>query len=221
VEAKQAEGLKSATIQKHVGLLRSAINLSVKLGQFRNANPFTGIGNSDGKDKLERSPFTEADMIYLRSRLGELKPELQLLWIVLATTWMRLSEAFEIKEEDIEGGVRFVTVGTKTPQSRRRVPVPADLEPYLPPTITGPLFTGVSKIMGKDLNRFIRRVGIIDERKVLHSLRHRAASRLRAAKCPPDVRYQLLGHEITTVAEDYGEGFPVPILKEWIDKISW
>jgi integrase len=80
---------------------------------------------------------------------------------------------------------------------------------------------GVSKIMGKDLNRFIRRVGIIDERKVLHSLRHRAASRLRAAKCPPDVRYQLLGHEITTVAEDYGEGFPVPILKEWIDKISW
>ena len=86
---------------------------------------------------------------------------------------------FEITEERTEGGVRSV-VGRKTPQSRRRVRIPAVVIPYLPTKITGPLFAGVPKIMGKDLNRFIRSVGIVDRSKVLHSLRHRAKDKLRS-----------------------------------------
>ena len=43
--------------------------------------------------------------------------------------------------------------------------------------------------------RHMRRIGIIDERKVLHCLRHRAKDRLRAASCPQDIQYHLLGHE--------------------------
>jgi hypothetical protein len=31
----------------------------------------------------------------------------------------------------------------------------------------------------------------------------------------------LLGHEKKTVAEGYGLGFPVPLLKRWIDKIGF
>jgi hypothetical protein len=34
------------------------------------------------------------------------------------------------------------------------------------------------------------------------------------------VRWALLGHEEKTVAAGYGEGFPVPLLKKWIDKIG-
>jgi hypothetical protein len=64
-------------------------------------------------------------------------------------------------------------------------------------------------------------IGIIDKRKVVHSLRHRAQDRLRAAGCPQDVRWELLGHERKTVAEDYGKGSPVPLLKRWIDKIGF
>jgi hypothetical protein len=46
------------------------------------------------------------------------------------------------------------------------------------------------------------------------------ADRLRAAGCPEDVRWALLGHEEKTVAAGYGEGFPVPLLRKWIDKIG-
>jgi len=56
--------------------------------------------------------------------------------------------------------------------------------------------------------------------KVVHSLRHRAQDRLRAAGCPEDVRWALLGHEEKTVASGYGESFPVPLLRKWIDKIG-
>lgn len=65
-----------------------------------------------------------------------------------------------------------------------------------------------------------RRHCITDARKVIHSLRHRAQDRLRAAGCPEDVRWELLGHEKETVAAGYGEGSPVPLLRKWIDKIG-
>ena len=45
--------------------------------------------------------------------------------------------------------------------------------------------------------------------------------RLRAAGCREDVRWEILGHEKKTVAEGYGEGFPVPVLKRWIDRIGF
>jgi hypothetical protein len=43
----------------------------------------------------------------------------------------------------------------------------------------------------------------------------------RAAGCPEDTRWAILGHEEKTVAAGYGEGFPVPLLKRWIDKIGF
>jgi hypothetical protein len=69
--------------------------------------------------------------------------------------------------------------------------------------------------------RFIRRIGINDERKVLHSLHHRAKNRLRAEGCPEDIQLAILGHEKKTVASGYGKGFPITVLKPWVEKISW
>jgi integrase len=103
----------------------------------------------------------------------------------------------------------------------RRVPLPADVLPYLPKAIKGKLFDSTPAAASKRLNRFLRDCGIADPRKVLHSLRHRAQDRLRAAGCPEDVRWAILGHEEETVAAGYGEGFPVPMLKKWADKIGF
>ena len=141
-------------------------------------------------------------------------------------TGMRLSEAFEIDGEEKERGVRYVIVGKKTDQSLRRVPLPAAVLPYLPKSIKGPLFDRTkhkdpSDVASKRLNRFLDDCGIADPRKVVHSLRHRAQDRLRAAGCPEDVRWSMLGHEEETVAAGYGEGFPVPMLRKWIDKIGF
>ena len=101
----------------------------------------------------------------------------------------------------------------------RRVPLPADVLPYLPATIKGPLFK--SDGASKRLNTFLRAVGIADPAKCVHSLRHRAKDRLRAAGCPLNLQYELLGHESRTVASGYGNGSPVPLLKEWIDQIGF
>ena len=219
VQYFESQGLRSATIQKKITWLNAAVNLAIKELKLT-FNPFSGIVPKRD-DKQKRLPLSEADIKNAKRELGQLDENDQLLFRLLAATGMRLSEAFEIDSELKERGCRYVIIGKKTPQSHRRVPLPAAVLPYLPKVIKGPLFEGGTPAASKRLNKFIRRIGIGDKGKVLHSLRHRAQDRLRAAGCPVDYRWALLGHEEETVAEGYGLGFPVPMLKKWIDRIGF
>jgi integrase len=218
----ESRGLKSATIAKKVGWLTAACNLAIKEGRLK-FNPFASIvpARNDG---IRRLPLSDADMRLIKRNLNKLSDLDRILFRFLAATGMRLSEAFEIDGEMNERGVRYVIVGKKTEQSLRRVPLPACMLPYLPKVIKGRLFVtehlDPPDMASKRLGKFLDDIGIIDPRKVVHSLRHRAQDRLRAAECPEDIRWAILGHEERTVAAGYGEGFPVPLLKKWIDKIG-
>jgi integrase len=215
----EGQKLKSATIQKKLAWPTAAVNLAIKEGRLR-FNPFSSIVPKRD-DKQTRLPLNEADIKNVQSNLDRLDKGDQVLFRLLATTGMRLSEAFEIDDEMKERGCRYVIVGKKTEQSMRRVPLPAGVLPHLPKSIKGRLFEGGAPAASKRLNRFLNDCGIADARKVVHSLRHRAQDRLRAAGCPEDVRWAILGHEERTVAAGYGEGFPVPLLRQWIDKIGF
>jgi integrase len=219
----EIEGLKSATIAKKVGWLTAACNLAIKEGRLK-FNPFASIVPKRD-DKQRRLPLTDADMKEVKRNLAQLSESDQLLVRLLGSTGMRLSEAFEIEAEGKEKGCRYVIVGKKTEQSLRRVPLPAAVLQFVPKTITSPLFPRTTRdppdAASKRLARFLDDCGIVDPRKVTHSLRHRAQDRLRAAGCPEDIRWAILGHEEETIAAGYGEGFPVPLLRKWIDKIGF
>lgn len=216
----EGRGLKSATIRKKIGWLTAAVKLEMDNKEPRlKFNPFSRVvPRRDDKD--DRLPLDSADMKAIRDGLGGLAKSDQVLLRLLASTGLRLGEAFQINSEATERGCRYVVIGTKTAQSRRRVPLPGAALPFLPKSIREPLFKGGAPAASKRLNRFLRDVGIDDRRKVVHSFRHRAKDRLRAAGCPMDVQYELLGHEDTTVAAGYGKGSPVPTLRKWIDKIG-
>ncbi|MGB6534921.1 MAG: tyrosine-type recombinase/integrase [Xanthobacteraceae bacterium] len=215
----EGEGLRSATIQKKIGWLTAAVNLAIKEGRLK-FNPFASIVPKRD-DKQKRLPLNDADMKECKRNLDKIDGADSLLFRLLATTGMRLSEAFEIDGEEKEKGCRYIIVGKKTEQSLRRVPLPTALLPHLPKIIKGPLFmNGNEAAASKRLNRFLNDCGIVDPRKVVHSLRHRAQDRLRAAGCPEDIRWAILGHEEKTVASGYGEGFPVTVLRKWVDKIG-
>jgi integrase len=216
---EQAGGeIKSATLRRRLVPLIATVNLAIGEGKLT-FNPFVNCV-SNHNDSERRLPFTDDDMVLIRENLHRLDDKDRLLVCLLATTGLRRGEAFEIDQEQTEGGCRFVIVGTKTEASRRRVPFPAELLPYLPEKIAGPLFTGRKDSTTKRLIAFLRKIGITDPNKVPHSFRHRAQDRLRAAGVPEDMRWALLGHEKRTVASGYGKGFPVPMLKEAIDKIG-
>lgn len=218
--------LATKTIEKKIAWLNAAVNLAIEEGRHKSINPFSSIIPEDKDKSRRRLPLSDADMKHIKRNLDRLDKPDQLLVRLLASTGMRISEAFEIDGEEKERGVRYVMIGKKNAQSLRRVPLPAAVLPCLPKSIGGPLFNrsknaDPSDAASKRLNRFLDDCGIVDKRKVVHSFRHRAADRLRAAECPEDVRWSILGHEEETVAAGYGEGFPVTVLKKWIDKIGF
>jgi integrase len=216
----EGDGRKSATIAKKIGWLNAMVNLAIKENKLK-FNPFASVVPKRD-DKQRRLPLSDADVRECKRNLDKLSKSDQLLIRLLGSTGMRLSEAFEIEGEEKEKGCRYVVVGKKTEQSLRRVPLPAAVLPFVPKTIKGPLFAGnTAAAASKRLNRFLNDCGIADPRKVVHSLRHRAQDRLRAAGCPEDVRWAILGHEEETVPAGYGEGFPVQLLRKWIEKIGF
>ncbi len=239
----QAGGeIKSATLRRRMVPLVATINLAIGEGKLT-FNPFSGVvPKRDDED--ERDAFTEDDMALMRANLHKLDKNDQLLVRLLATTGIRRGEAFEIDREQIEDGIRFVTIGTKTPQSRRRVPFPADLLPFLPEKITGQLITGRMDSAGKRLAKWMYEIGIAgvtdpdgaDEDKapgelnkaVMHSFRHRAAQRLRAAISDESLREAVGGwangktkKSSRKYGNKHGKGFPLSKLREAIDCIGF
>jgi integrase len=211
--------LKSATLHRRIVPLVAAVNLAIAEGKHKGINPFEGIV-VDRKDSDKRAPFSDDDMKKIKANLRKLDPNDQLLLRVLATTGMRRGEAFEICSEATEKGIRFCEVGTKTPQSRRRIPFPKDLLPYLPKKIIGPLFTGRMDSAGKRLAAFMDEIGIAPDRVAAHSFRHRAADRLRAAGVPEDIREAIGGWANGKTSRKYGTGHPLKTLRAAIDKIG-
>lgn len=211
VERLAQHGLKSASISRKLKGLAAAVKLAIDENKLK-FNPFVSIV-PNGEDSERRLPLDDADMKALRANIGKLGKSDALLLRLLACTGMRLGEAMAIVNEQTERGVRYVTIGTKTEQSLRRVPLPDGF-----PAFTRRLFKGKANTVSNRLNKFLRASGIVDPRKVLHSLRHRMKDRLRAVGCPLDVQYELLGHQTKTVAAGYGVGSPLPLLKKWIDR---
>jgi integrase len=226
-QAGGKEKIKSATLRRRMVPLVATVNLAIDEDELA-FNPFSGVV-PDRDDEEEREAFDDADMKLIRANLHRLSKSDQLLVRLLATTGMRRGEAFEINREQIENGIRFVTIGTKTPQSLRRVPFPADLLPYLPPKITGQLIPGRMDTAGKRLREWLGKIGITDPDKApMHSFRHRAAQRLRAAIPDESLREAIGGwangkkkKTSRKYGNKHGKGFPLSMLKEAIDKIGF
>jgi integrase len=240
----QAGGeIKSATLRRRMVPLVATVNLAIDEGKLT-FNPFSSVVPIRD-DEDERDPFDEHDMKLIRANLHKLDKNDQLLVRLVATTGLRRSEAFSIDREEIEDGIRFVYIGKKTPQSRRRVPLPADLLPYLPPKITGQLVPGRMDSAGKRLGKWMFEIGIPGipdpditdkddkapgelDKAPMHSFRHRAANRLRAAGVPEDVREALGGwangkkkKTSRKYGNKHGAGYPLSVLKKAIDKIGF
>ena len=225
---EQAGGeIKSATLRRRMVPLVATVNLAIDEGKLT-FNPFSGVV-PDRDDEDEREAFSDDDMKLIRKNLHRLHKSDQLLVRLLATTGMRRGEAFEIDREQRENDIRFCVIGTKTPQSLRRVPFPADLLPYLPEKITGQLIPGRMDTAGKRLREWLTDIGITDPDKApMHSFRHRAAQRMRAAGVPEDVREAVGGwangkkkKTSRKYGNKHGAGYPLAVLKKAIDKIGF
>jgi integrase len=227
---KQAGGedkIKSATLKRRMVPLVALCNLAIDEKKLT-LNPFKSVVGKQGEKSDKRKRFTDDDMKIIRDNLNKLDKNDQLLVRLLATTGIRRGEAFEISGEQIEDGIRFCVVGTKTSQSLRRIPFPADLLPYLPEKITGQLISGRLDSASKRLREWLTDIGITDPDKApAHSFRHRAKRRLINADVPGELIDAIGGWTDgnKNAGDEYGVDddnavFSITKVKEAIDKIG-
>ena len=221
-----------ATVDKSVGLLKSACNVA-----DLEPNPFSWVMPArKAKDvvKDKRLSMPEDDLKRLMENVDGLSANDGLLFKLLVATGMRISEALSIREEHRERGVRFVWVGTKNTSSWRRVALPSALLGDLPERIDAPLFphdTRQDGLLSDATEKRLRywskkhgvgkhaRTGEGDSRVVIHSLRHRAKEIAPELGIDWQTQLWLLGHE-RQVSDQYGNGYPLGLLRKAVDKIA-
>ena len=237
----EAQGNARATLQRKISYLSKAVQdaIDTEVVDPEMTNPFRGVLPKTRKGhkarlKKKRASLTNEDIRKVEANLGRLGKDEQLLWHMLRWTGMRRSEAWQVLYEEREKGLRCIHFGQKSEASERMIPIPEGLKPHLPDVIRGCLFKRSDpkmgpRIVGKNLLRAMRRWGVEPlspdgRKKVLHSLRHRAQSRLRAEVCPEDIREAILGHGEMTTGDGYGGEvgwrFPMTVLKPYIEQIG-
>jgi integrase len=163
---------------------------------------------------------------------------------VLAFTGARLREITGVTWEDVrdlDGDRAFLELrpnevrNLKTAWSARAVPLVPQAAAVLrehrskslahsaPLSGAAPVFPrygrdGGSAAASRALMRALRRTGITDRRKSVHSLRHTVKQRLRDVGAPKDIRDAVQGHAAGDIAETYGLGTALSAMREALER---
>ena len=227
--------LSTSTVVKLLGLVRSVLAWGEREG-FIDVNPAHGtarVASTEKKvataadDEYKRRPFTVEEV---RALLAKLPADGPVRWILAlcAYTGARLAEVVGLRQQDVatEGGITYLDIrphegrSLKTKASRRRVPLHSELA-RLGFTSDVLPFTGSADFWSQKLGRWLRSNGFADAKLVIHSFRHTVKDRLRAARVPEAEQRALLGHAGSGVADTYGSGFPLNVLTDAVNRITY
>lgn len=172
-------------------------------------------------------------------------------WLPLLAlyTGARLEELGQLLVEDVRqypiDGIHYIditdqnddTKRLKTLGSLRQVPIHSELirwgflkyvqrmrdagHRHLFPDLKKDKRGSYTQKFSRDWNRWLRKLGIEDDRKVFHSFRHGFKDAARAAGIEKALRDRLQGHALPDVAEGYGTGWRLPNLAAAIERIRY
>ncbi|MFG1397315.1 tyrosine-type recombinase/integrase [Roseixanthobacter pseudopolyaromaticivorans] len=237
----RGNGLAPGSINKNIKIAAAIIQTTLIEHQLTTRNPFHNFHVANEiADRDARLPLsTEEIDTVLRLKVND---ELLAIVKLLAFTGARLNEIAGLTWEDIRlssAGQEIAHIeiranavrSLKTANSRRTVPLISVAEyailQYLnltstPPSPTAPVFPRYGRPGGSDaasaaLMKALRKAGITDARKSIHSLRHSMKQALRDAGCPKDLRDAIQGHASGSIAENYGLGHSLKQMNFWIE----
>jgi integrase len=240
------ERLSPVSINLYLQLARSLFKWAVKNKKMQD-NPAEVLEDHDeGNAQDKRAVFDDVDISRFLEYIGDAGGESWLWWIprILALSGMRLGEVAQLRKCDVreERGVLVFDVNgedgkeLKTPQSRRLVPVhprlvalglpafvAAQSDGFLWPErlrVTANPSKGNFDRLSRLLNDRLRRAGISDKRKVVHSFRHTAIDRLREADVAVANIKAIVGHVDKDITTTYGQRPSPAKLRAAIEKIA-
>ncbi|MCG9025697.1 tyrosine-type recombinase/integrase [Laribacter hongkongensis] len=256
-DALVTKGLSAKTInEKYLAMVKAVLNWA-STNDYVELNLLTPVRVSEGKVKEEkRKPYSLKALqtifsspIYTRGERPE-DPDSggeAAFWLPLLAlyTGARLGELAQLMVKDIQhaGGRYFLSItdegedrSIKTNESRRRVPVHADLirmglieyvaslnpNGYLFPLLKTDKYGKRSSEWSKWWGEWCRgTLRITDKRMVFHSFRHGFKDICRACSIEEAVHDALTGHSNGSVGRSYGSGlYPLNPLFDAMDKLK-
>ncbi|WP_368484299.1 DUF6538 domain-containing protein [Pseudooceanicola sp. HF7] len=233
-DALIAKGLTGSSITRIFGTVRAVINFAISEVGLEMTNPFTGVYYDRSQGVKERKPLSRKAVLRVQSQCRRHDDELRWLVALISDTGMRLAEAAGLKRDDIvlSSQIPHVVIRPhpwrrlKTRSSGRKVPLVGEslwaahrilsagpAWDYAFPRYTDGKVTNANSASAA-LNKWIKQQ--VKEGGTMHGFRHAMRDRLRAVECPSDVADQIGGWETDGVGQSYGQGYPLQVLRKWL-----
>lgn len=226
--------LNPKTVRKLLHGLSAVLSWGQKQG-YVVTNPALGIaslgttkGSLGAHDEDKRLPFTAQQARTILEKLPA-SGELRWLWLVALYSGMRLAEITGLRKQDVQEVDGILCFNVRAHEGRRlKNAASARLVPIHSAILAAGFsanvlpFTKPSASYSRLVNKWLRTTaGIKDKRLLFHSTRHTVKDAMRAARIPEAESRAIMGHGSTGVADSYGLGYPMAVLKKAMDEVRY
>ncbi|KQV38765.1 DUF6538 domain-containing protein [Massilia sp. Root335] len=237
--------ITTTTVTRYLNCINAAVRRAIKENELDIKNQFSSVEIPNaGKDAQARLPFDLHQLKSLHRAVDEWVAvkgwdQPRCIVTVLAETGCRLAEVTGLASADVylDTETPYIDLkehpwrSLKNETSIRKVPLtPRAMEAIKAAQIISadskflfPQYTTVEQCsinsVSATLIKWVRsRSGFENAKVDNHSLRHSMKDRLRAVQCPDSVQDQILGHKSQGIGAGYGQGYPLEVLAEWLNK---
>jgi len=232
-----ARGLTGSSITRNFSYLKAVINFALSEYALDVRNPFVGVYHDRSAGVLVRKPIPIDAIRNVQSECRAVDDDMRWLIALISDTGMRLAEGVGLLKQDficLDTGQPYVRVtkhpwrNLKTASSERKIPLVGEAlwaARRIVETENGSDFafprynrrsTTAANSASAALNKWLKQY--VPEGCTMHSFRHSMRDRLRAVQCPADITDQIGGWTTDGVGQGYGSGYPMSVLKEWLEK---
>jgi integrase len=234
--------VKTTTVRRRLGVLSAVFATYIRENDLTRTNPFAELSiPREGHDSIKRHPFAAQELAMLDTACKGKDDHMRWILAMLAGTGARLAEIVGLPLEDIvvdediphvilqvhpwrdikgAKGIRGVKdrtvplVGYALWAAKR---VKAEAKPG--ERFAFPQYTDATGCKATSasaaLNGWIRRLPLSH---TCHDLRHTVKDQLRAVQCPKEISDAITGHGKKDTGDSYGDGYPLEVKAEWLDK---
>ena len=232
-----ARGLTGSSITRNFSYLKAVINFALSEYALDIRNPFVGVYHDRSAGVLVRKPIPIEAIRNVQSECHAIDDDMRWLIALISDTGMRLAEGAGLLKEDFVGldtGLPYVRVtkhpwrNLKTSSSERHIPLIGEalwaakriVEADNGSDFAFPRYNRTSPTAANSasaaLNKWLK--PYVPAGCTMHSFRHSMRDRLRAVQCPADMTDQIGGWMTDGVGQGYGSGYPLSVLREWLEK---
>ncbi|WP_245759306.1 site-specific integrase [Tranquillimonas alkanivorans] len=231
-------GMAGSSVSRTFTTVKAVFNFACAEWGLDARNPFAGVYFDRAKGVTQREPFSDDEIRQVQAACKETDDELRWILALLADTGARLAEIVGLAREDVEldhpdGPMLHIRPHPwrtlKTRSSQRSIPLvgsslwaaqQATAETrgmHLFPRYTDDARCNANSASAA-LSKWLK--NNLKAGRTVHSLRHSMRDRLRAVECPPDIVDQIGGWAPSGVGASYGRGYPLAVLREWMERTA-